>query len=247
MSESISHRTCKKCGNSFPLTVEFWYKDKSAAHGLGYRCKPCAKSRSREWHYDNQELANERSRERYRTHPDEVRAYRAENAEHIAQTKREWRQNNPELVAAQKKRSYERCKTHIQEYQKRWRAKNRKRLLEEGRIYYRENAAKICARSSAWAKANPDRMLNYFHKRRALIAGNGGDGFTKADKNLQLRSQKGLCWWCSKPMGLDITIDHIIALKRGGKHDPRNIVLAHHSCNCSKQDKLPQDWCGRLF
>lgn len=247
MPGSISHRVCKKCGQSKALTSEFWYKDKSAAAGLSYRCKGCAKARSLEWHYNNQAFANERSRERYRTHPEEVAAYRAENAEKIAQQKREWRQNNPDLIAAQKKRHYEKHKDQIRVYQKNWRAKNRKKLIADGKVYYRENAEKIRARSSAWAKANPEKALNNFHLRRARIASNGGDGFTKADRELQLRSQKGLCWWCSKPMGTDITEDHLVSIKRGGKHDPRNIVLAHLSCNCSKGAKLPQDWIGRLF
>jgi hypothetical protein len=245
--DSIPQRTCKKCSVSYPLTPEFWYKDKKAKEGLSYSCKECAKAKALAWHYANTERTKEWHREYHAGRLDEVKAYRAENAEKIAQQKREWRQNNPEKVAAQKKRSYERCKEHIQAYQKRWREKNVKRRHDYAIAYYEINAPKIRRRACLWAKANPEKMANHKHMRRAQIKGNGGDGFFKADKDLQLRSQKGLCWWCSKPMGDDVTIDHIVAINIGGRHDPRNIVLAHKSCNSSKSDKLPQDWAGRLF
>lgn len=240
----IVQRLCKKCQTSYPLTSEFWYKDKKASEGLAYICKNCAKAKAIKWHYENQEYANEVSRTRYETHQPEVKQYLADNAERIAQAKREWRQNNPDKVAAQKKRHYDKYKTKIFAYHRSWYKKNKKRITAQITPEQRKAAS---ARSCAWAKANPDKVRNYRHLRRARKLGNGGEGYTKADKNLQLRSQKGLCWWCTKPMGLDITEDHIIPIKLGGKHEPRNIVLCHLSCNCSKKDKLPQDWIGRLF
>lgn len=247
MTDIIPQRVCKKCSKNLPLTSKFWHKDKKAKDGFCYSCKECAKARALNWHYDNPERTKEWHRNYHAGRTDEVRAYRAENAEHIAQQKREWRQNNPDLVAAQKKRHYEKHKDRISAYQKEWRAKHVKSRREYAIQYYFRNINIIRARTAAWVKANPEKMSNYRHMRRARMAGNGGDGFTKADKELQLRSQKGRCWWCSKPMGKDVTIDHIIAIHRGGKHDPRNIVLAHRHCNCSKKDKLPQEWAGRLF
>lgn len=217
MDTSIPQRTCKKCDKSFSLTPEFWHRDKKSKDGFCHSCKECAKARALNWHYDNPERTKEWHRNYHAGRTDEVRAYRAENAEHIAQQKREWRKNNPDKVAADKKRDYEKRKSAIH-------------------VYHRK-----------WTKSNPDKVRDYFHKRRAQKKGNGGEGFTKADRELQLRSQKGRCWWCSKPMGDDVTIDHVIAINRGGRHDPRNIVLAHRHCNCSKSDKLPQEWAGRLF
>lgn len=244
MCDIIPQRICKKCGQSKPLASEYFHKDKKAAEGFCYRCKECANTRAREWHYDNQELANQRSRERYYTHPEEVAAYRTKNAERIAQQKREWRQNNPDKVAEHKKRDAKKRRAAINAYHREWYKQNRKRLIA---AITPEQRRKASQRACAWAKANPEKALSYFHKRRALKYGNGGEGYTQADKDLQLRSQKGLCWWCGVPMGDDITEDHLIPLNRGGKHDPRNIVLCHLSCNCSKKDKLPHEWIGRLF
>lgn len=244
MSDIVPQKPCSKCKQSLPATPEFWHKDKKGKYGLSSTCKECAKTKSLKWHYDNQEYANQRSSEWHATHLDEVAVYRAENAEKIAQQKREWRQNNPEKVSAQKRRHAKRHQSKINTYHRKWYTRNRNRIIDGITPEQRAEASK---RSCAWAKANPERVLNYAHKRRAWKYGNGGDGYTKEDKALQLRSQKGLCWWCSIPMGNDITEDHIVPLSKGGRHDPRNIVLAHMSCNCSKKDNLPQNWIGRLF
>lgn len=244
MQDSISQRLCKKCNTSFPLSPEFWYKDKKAVHGLSYICKGCAKAKSRQWHGDNREYAKERHAQYYLENIEIFQDYRAKNAEKIAQQKHAWRQNNPDKVAEQKKRHAKRHQSKINTYHRKWYAHNRKRITENITPEQRAEASK---RACAWAKANPEKVIEYTHRRRARLAGNGGDGFTKADKELQLRSQKGLCWWCGKEMDKDVTIDHIVPIKRGGPHDPRNIVLAHRSCNCSKKDKLPHEWSNRLF
>jgi hypothetical protein len=187
MSDSIQ-RLCKKCSISYPLTSQFWHKDKSAKEGLSYTCKECAKAKSRKWHGDNQEFANQRSREYYETHLDERRAYIDANFDKIAQQKREWRQNNPELVAAQKKRHYEKHKAKIRAYHREWRMrnmekmrayhkqygidhaeeislrtriwymKNRLRISELGKLHYQANKERIKANVRDWCKRNPEKV-----------------------------------------------------------------------------------------
>lgn len=241
--ESIPQRACNKCSVEFPLTTEYWHKDKKAKHGLSYACKQCARSRAKNWQHENQEYHNQKARDYYETHKAERREYLDTNAEQVAEGKRRWRQNNPEKVAAQKKRTYERYKEKLKAYYRRWHQLNkhkRKPLTMEQRKAASERACR-------WAKLNPERALNHNHIRRARIKSNGGAGFFKADKELQLKGQGGNCWWCGKPMGKDVTIEHIRPIVRGGMHDPSNIVLAHKSCNSSKKDKLPHEWNGRLL
>lgn len=245
MSDPIIYRTCKKCQQSLPVTSEFWHKDKTSKDGFSYACKECAKARSRKWKHDNQEYANEQARDYYATHKQERREYLEENAERVAAGKRRWRQNNPDKVAEHKKRNYDKQKEHYRNYKARWYQLNRKRI--RSKPVSPEQRKEASERSCRWAKLNPEKSLNHSHMRRARIKSNGGAGFFKADRELQMKAQGGNCWWCGKPMGDDVTIEHIRPIVRGGMHDPRNIVLVHKSCNCSKKDKLPHEWNGRLL
>ena len=59
--------------------------------------------------------------------------------------------------------------------------------------------------------------------------------------------QKGLCWWCSKFVGLSFEIDHRVPLTKGGTNDPGNIVVSCHECNKGKKDKNAWEFNGRLL
>jgi 5-methylcytosine-specific restriction endonuclease McrA len=50
------------------------------------------------------------------------------------------------------------------------------------------------------------------------------------------------CAYCGATK--NITMDHFIPLRLGGKTQSGNIVPACLRCNSSKQDKLPEVWCG---
>ena len=68
--------------------------------------------------------------------------------------------------------------------------------------------------------------------RRAKIRGSIGD-HTAQDIELQLKSQKGKCWWCGKKLGKQYHIDHRIPLIRGGSNRADNICISCPNCNLS--------------
>lgn len=47
------------------------------------------------------------------------------------------------------------------------------------------------------------------------------------------------CYYCGGPHEHD---DHFIPLSRGGTHEVSNLVPACEICNCSKKDKLLEEW-----
>ena len=85
-----------------------------------------------------------------------------------------------------------------------------------------------------------------WHKRNGLKKKAGGI-FTSRDVGRQGRVQKWCCWWCGAPCQDAYHVDHLIPLAKGGHNDPSNIVITCPHCNLSKSDKLPEEWCGRLF
>lgn len=54
---------------------------------------------------------------------------------------------------------------------------------------------------------------------------------------------KGICHYCGtvvKP--LDLTMDHVIPVSRGGKSTKANVVPACKDCNNKKRILLPMEW-----
>jgi len=49
------------------------------------------------------------------------------------------------------------------------------------------------------------------------------------------------CQYCGK-YGGRLTIDHKLALIKGGNNYIENLCVACRSCNCSKQDKTPEEF-----
>ena len=55
--------------------------------------------------------------------------------------------------------------------------------------------------------------------------------------------QKGLCHYCNRHVGREnLTMDHVLALSRGGKSRKGNIVPACKVCNNKKKYLLPIEW-----
>lgn len=90
------------------------------------------------------------------------------------------------------------------------------------------------------------KVLARTHKRRDLID-QSAEHYTAEDVILQLKSQKSLCWWCSKKLTDRYEVDHRIPISRGGHNGASNIVITHVRCNRSKSDKMPWEWNGRLL
>lgn len=247
-SSIILERRCGICKESFPLTSLFWHNDKKdKQHGFARDCKECAKAKTRKWYDDNTERSKQSAKQWKIDHPEEYRANNLKGAQKRRELTGDALAELKRKNAEYRKRTSEQRNAYNREYRRthpEWVRLVYKRFHQN---HLEARRADSRVRTRLWAKKNPIRVRMNNAKRAARIRGAGGAGFFKADYELQLRSQKGNCWWCGKPMGKDVTIDHVTPIIRGGQHDPRNIVLAHKSCNCSKKEKLPHEWNGRLL
>lgn len=196
-------------------------------------CVECQSARSKVW---------------IAAHPEAVQGYREKAKPKAAQYASRHRALNPEL-----------CNQRTQA----WRDKNRDRLRAydaaryredidasraESRAYYRRNAEAMQANSKRWFAANRDRaralarewgsnnpgkMAQYRQNRRALE--NGAVGSFLADDIARLiEAQGGCCKVCGEKRNL--TVDHILALSRGGSNWPSNLQMLCRPCNSSKKN-----------
>ena len=150
-------------------------------------------------------------------------------------TSREWREKHPERV---------------KESSRRWQQANRERATAKARRWRKANPGKDAASARHRRKADPEHAKaqnSIDHSNRRARKLNAKGTHTAEDIQRQYASQEGRCWWCGKSAGDTYHADHLVPLSRGGSNAPENIVITCPSCNLSKHDKLPHEWCGRLF
>ena len=57
------------------------------------------------------------------------------------------------------------------------------------------------------------------------------------------RLAKGICHYCGRSTTpRELTMDHIVAVSRGGKSTKGNVVPACKECNNAKKQLLPMEW-----
>lgn len=125
-------------------------------------------------------------------------------------------------------------------------AANRDKKAVYGASYYALHKDEINARHGAWRRDNPSKERAICHRRRARKLAAGGT-HTATDINRQGEVQEWRCWWCGDDCKDKYHVDHLVPLARGGHNGPGNIVIACPHCNMSKQDKLPDEFAGKLL
>lgn len=229
--DSVPQKQCTTCKQFFPATLEYFSKCKKAKDGLNWKCKPCDRARSRKHYNENKEAIIKRTGDYAKAHPDQRRAI----------SRRHYYNNREsELARARGVYAKRRLKIRVWYFA----------TIEERKAYdqhYREtHKDEISRRGKDYYRRHPEKAMESYTKRRARELEAEGH-YTKSDVELLIRSQKGLCWWCGKPVGDSYHVDHRIALTKGGTNWPDNLCISCPECNRSKGNKLPHEWNGRLL
>ena len=145
--------------------------------------------------------------------------------------------------------------------QKEFRDNNKQKLSIKGSIRRKKRQDKDPELERAKARAKYKRRMsdpegrkklqdkgirNNAKRKSARVNNTKGNDFTTQDVELQFKSQKGKCWWCGCKLK-KYHIDHRYPIAKGGDNSAGNICIACPTCNCSKNDKMPWEWIGRLL
>lgn len=104
------------------------------------------------------------------------------------------------------------------------------------REYCKQNGEALRARAKVWRDANPEKIKAIIHRRRARQAALP-DTLTENQWKDILVYFDYRCAYCLKKLNSP-TLDHVIAMARGGGTTEENSVPACGSCNSSKHDRL---------
>ncbi len=95
-------------------------------------------------------------------------------------------------------------------------------------------------RGAAWRKANPDKVRDYQHNRRAILR---DVPHARIDEAVVAERDNFTCALCHEPVDCELrwphpmspSLDHIIPLSKDGtSHTYANVQLSHYSCNCRR-------------
>lgn len=248
-------RACSLCGAEKPLD-EFG-KDKRRRDGRGSWCKECSNARARERGrrataaYVPLPTNGERTctvcgetkpLTEFGRRKDSPTGFRSacKPCKRVADTEamRRWRERNPELNL---ERARQWSADHIEQERERW-ARYDAEHREERRLAIAKSRAENPEHhrelQRAWREANIEvcraRCRAYWHRRRS-----SADPSAEVDAYAELLLLQA-CAYCGATG--DMSLDHVVPVSRGGRHEIDNLLPACRSCNSSKGAKLLEEW-----
>lgn len=124
--------------------------------------------------------------------------------------------------------------------------KNKAEISRRAHQRYMANRPEQQAKRRAYYRKHPEDAKARWRKRRATKH-NAGGNHTSNDIEILRKGQGNICWWCGKPLGEKVHIDHRVALSLGGSDNAENLCITCPECNLRKHNKMPWEWNGRLL
>lgn len=232
-SRFMETKTCSKCGQELPATIEYFYKDKHCRYGVSSICKQC------------------------QGHPYGVFRDCATDGfkmctvckERIPKTTEYFHSGGRNALKSACKKctaqaAKEKCQKNGEARRERNRAYYAKKYLENGayweKMKVRAEQWRLAHKGTAKFKANNIKRAHVRKARQAQLPATMTRAAWESCKKYFNRS----CAYCGKPLER-LTQDHFIPLARGGEYTAENIIPACGSCNSSKNSSDPFCWYPR--
>jgi 5-methylcytosine-specific restriction endonuclease McrA len=215
-------KPCKKCGGAR------WYKNG--------KCASCEKDAQYKRYHDDPERWKEWAREHRRQNPERARGAGRrcweKHKEEYRELNRKWRRENPEKAKASKQRWIENNPDKEHERRRKRRERDREKIYESNRL---------------WKKQNPDKIKAINHRRSTRKTAAGGS-YTSAEWQALVSHFGGKCLCCGRT-DVNLTVDHVIPVAKGGTSNIDNLQPLCFSCNSRKGDRVvdyrPSSGLGR--
>ncbi|QLE42290.1 HNH endonuclease [Nostoc sp. C052] len=125
---------------------------------------------------------------------------------------------------------------------KQWKKANPDYMPKYLHSYYRTNKQKILQRCKEYEKTAKGKACKAIsrNKRRARMSEALRVPYSASELTVHFQAFGNECIYCSTKENL--TVDHVIAIAKGGCDALSNILPCCLSCNCSKQDKDYLEW-----
>jgi hypothetical protein len=204
-------KKCSKCKQV--LSIVDFSKNKSTKDGLQRWCRACRAVAAKYYR---------------QAHPGKVR-------EQI----RRWCEAHPEKIREQSKRYRQAHLERCREIDRRYRQAHPEKVCEKDRRYRQAHLEEVREKNRRWRQANPGKVREYRRKRRAFRRA-VAEHFTAEQERFVMAFQHGICALCGQDSP-PLHIDHWRPLSKGYSLTLSNAVVLCASCNCQKQDCMPEE------
>jgi 5-methylcytosine-specific restriction endonuclease McrA len=129
-----------------------------------------------------------------------------------------------------------------------WQQDNRERKQEYDAQYREDTKVERLAAKRVWSKAfhaaHPEEGVYRQHLRRARKSGNGIFVVTTRDYSRMLLANNNSCVYCKARFSESVVLewDHIIPIRRGGRHSVGNLAPSCNTCNRTKSVRFITEW-----
>lgn len=173
------------------------------------------------------------------------RIWKQNNIEKVRESRIKWLEKNKEKQIQCTKSWSDKNKDRVRKNAFEWRLRNKERARYLYKRWAFKNKDRRTELAREWRKINKDKCRIYVQNRLERKRNGIGKLSNSLAKKLY-ELQKGKCACCSKPLGGDFHMDHIVPLFLGGEHSDSNIQLLRSTCNLKKGAKHPIDYMQNL-